>query len=207
MIGNIAGSPRTTLAGATGVLFSVVGSQLVPALALYFGAQPGIIWQLLGMALGAIPGAFMTDLAKKVAAAIDPPKVALLLLVGGSLLFAAPARAQEVQPGGVLPSAGVCNGKGTVCLQPAVTVVPILIDFKSGNVSRNIGFGFGYGVIFPRVFNSASFTPGVDFLGGVQTGGGWIAALMPRLGVLRIGPVVSHLPGVTYAGLGVGTGM
>lgn len=130
----------------------------------------------------------------------------LLAVVSFGLSFAAMARADDVQPGGILPSAGVCNGKGTVCLQPAVTVVPILIDFRSGNVSHDIGFGFGYGIVFPKVLGP-NFTPGVDFLGGVQTGGGWLAAVMPRLGAIRLGPVLSHQPNATYAGLGVGTGM
>lgn len=131
-----------------------------------------------------------------------PP--ALLVLLLGGLLFAAPARAAE--PGGLLPFAGVCNIPGTVCVQPAVTVVPTLIDFRSFNISRNVGFAAGYAVVFPkRLFGKLDL--GIDFLGGVQTGGGWIAAALPRFGALRLGPVVSHKPGVTYAGLGIGAGL
>ncbi len=144
------------------------------------------------------------------------PPVAPAVLLAFALGFALPARAQTAtfdgaafsadQPGGLLPQAGACFKNGGICIQPALTVVPILIDFKSGDVSRNIAFGFGYGIVFPRALTS-SLVPGVDFLGGTKTGGGWIAAVMPRLGALRIGPVVSHNPGVTYAGLGIGTGM
>ncbi len=135
-----------------------------------------------------------------------PSVTPFVLLAAGSLLLAAPAHAQEAQPGGLLPSAGACTASGSACLQPAVTVVPYLIDFRSGNVSRDIAFGVGYAIVFPKklVFG---MMPGADFLGGTKTGGGWIAAIMPRLGAFRVGPVVSHNPGVTYAGLGVGAGL
>lgn len=141
---------------------------------------------------------------KKLAEKVVPP--AMLALIIGSLLFAAPARAQEAQPGGVLPQAGACFKDGGVCLQPAVTVIPIVIDFRSGNVSRNVAFGFGYAITFPKALTPA-LVPGADFLGGTQTGGGWNAAFMLRLGAIRLGPVIQHEPGVTYGGLGVGTGV
>jgi hypothetical protein len=154
-------------------------------------------------------------------AALTVPKKtgapAALILIAGSLLLASPARAQTTatfdgtafssdQPGGLLPQAGVCFNSGKECLQPAVTVLPYVIDFRSGNVAQNIGFGFGYALVFPKAL-APSLIPGIEILGGTQTGGGWNAALLPRLGALRCGVVVTHKPGVTYAGLGFGVGI
>lgn len=135
-----------------------------------------------------------------------PPSITpLVLLAAGSLLLAAPARAQDAQPSGLLPQAGTCSKSGSACLQPVLTVLPIVIDFKSGNVSRDVAFGFGYGLVFPKT-SVLGLAPGVDLLGGTKTSGGWIAAVLPKLGAFRLGPVVTHAPGATYAGLGFGVG-
>lgn len=75
-ISNILGHPRTTIAGALGVLVGGLMSQVLPALANYFGAQPGPIWPIVGLLLGCIPAMFMRDQAKWDPAAGDRRTVA-----------------------------------------------------------------------------------------------------------------------------------
>jgi hypothetical protein len=132
-----------------------------------------------------------------------PP--ALLALLAAGLLLAAPARADDVVPPGLLPQAGTCSAKGMLCVSPAVAVIPYVIDFRSGNIDKDVAFGLGYGLTFPKAF-SPNFIPGADFLFGSKTSGGWIAAVMGRIGPFRLGLNVKHNPGTTYAGLGFGAG-
>ena len=207
---NVLGSPRTTLGGLYTILLNSLIQSVIPQVAAYFGTQPGLLWTVLGGLLALLPAALMADTKKPgvtgspaVGGSITP----LVLLAAGGLLLAAPARADEpLQPGGLLPQAGTCFHNSDACVQPAATVIPYVVDFRSGNVAQNIGFGVGYALVFPKAL-SPSFTPGVEVLAGTQTGGGWNAAIMPRLGTIRIGVVVTHKPGVTYGGLGVGLGI
>lgn len=56
ILSNVFTSPRTTLAGLLSVTFAAVLSAVVPALVQYLGAQPGVGWKLVGLALGALLG-------------------------------------------------------------------------------------------------------------------------------------------------------
>ncbi len=64
VLGNVFGSPRTTLAGVYGILLAALGSSIIPQLAAYLGAQPSIGWQLLGVALGSLGPALLRDAPK-----------------------------------------------------------------------------------------------------------------------------------------------
>lgn len=56
LLGNVFTSPRTTLAGLLSVTLAAVLASVIPAVVTYLGAQPGVGWKLVGLALGALLG-------------------------------------------------------------------------------------------------------------------------------------------------------
>lgn len=200
---------KNRLFGAGHIIFTAIGAAagFLVSLGQYLALIPPEYrsnkWYGVAAALVAL-GAAIKMPSKGDPAAL-PPKALLALLVGGALLAAAPARADDPVPPGLIPSAGICNTKGSVCVSPAFAVVPYAIDLRSGNVSRDIAFAFGYGVTFPEAL-TPTLIPGVDLLGGLQTGGGWMAGLLPRVGPVRVGILLTHKPGATYAQFGLGGG-
>lgn len=61
LLEQVFGHPRTTLAGVLGVVISGAAAHIVPQVIAYIGLQPGIGWQLVALALGAVPGLLMKD--------------------------------------------------------------------------------------------------------------------------------------------------
>jgi hypothetical protein len=64
MLSNIFTSPRTTFAGILSVVLGALGATVLPQVVAYLGTQPGVGWQLVGLALGALGGALMKDVKK-----------------------------------------------------------------------------------------------------------------------------------------------
>lgn len=63
-LSNIFTDPRTTLAGLLATVVGAVGSYVVPQVVAYLGARPGVGWQLVGLALGALAAGLMKDVKK-----------------------------------------------------------------------------------------------------------------------------------------------
>lgn len=73
MLKNIFSSPKTTLAGVLAIVVGALGQVIVPQVVVFLGMQPGMGWQLLGLALGAVVPFLMKDAAPKDPAALPPP--------------------------------------------------------------------------------------------------------------------------------------
>ena len=135
-------------------------------------------------------------------------RTAVLIIVVAGLSVGTSARADDVQPPpGFLPQIAICNAGNTVCLAPAVAIVPYTIDLGTGNIGPAVLFQGGQGITF--VGGKVSY--GADALFGTSTSGGWNAALMGKVGPtgapsFHLGPVIVHTPGDTRFTIGIGAG-
>jgi hypothetical protein len=204
MTSNIIGSPRTTLAGLLAVVVGGLGATFVPDLAAYLGAQPGVLWKLLGAALGLVGPALMADLKKKAdelspkappAAGFSIPSVLALVAILCSLAaFAAPRRA-HAQDLGTVDSPLVLRLNTDWTLRPNVTVGPLVgyfwdVDSGKGAWKTNVSIGGLY--VFDwreKVCVGAGATISVGsskadtVLGGVAMVGGPVIRLMEGTGL------------------------
>lgn len=125
MISNVLGSPRTTSAGLLAIIVGAAGERIVPAVVEYLGHQPGILWQLLGMAIGLIVPALMVDVKAKLDAAARPQPpaaggfapLAVLLVLVALCLAGCSVLSRTTGSTGDLDL-----GKGVVC---SVTLSPV----------------------------------------------------------------------------------
>lgn len=183
MVQNVFNHPRTTLAAALSVALGAIMSQVVPALAAYFGAQPGVGWQLLGLVLGALPGAFMTDGKKAVPTDGKAPAAVLLPFVVTSMLIGATARADDVTPPpppapapapavSGIPQLTFClDAAQQHCFRPYMSINGVAYDLTNKEVMRS--FQIGAGEEFTIIKDKLGIAVGPVASAGDNFGGGF----------------------------------
>lgn len=152
MIGNVFGSPRTTFAGAAALVVGLVGSQLLPALVTYLGAQPNLGWKVAGYALGMIPPAFMTDLQAKLAKIAAGGAILLALSLPAGALADSPAPLSVPAFGG----AWATSSLGVVSVGPSASAIVNTFDPATGRLESGryqLGAGYGVGVFSDRWYS------------------------------------------------------
>lgn len=146
-------SYRSTLIG----ILCAAGIAVIDSTTTYLQSLPkgtGTVLATLAVVLGA---AVKKKLAERV---IMPAALALLV---GSVLFAAPARADAPVPS----QYGGCNKAGTFCYGPALSLSLVGLDLRSGKFTAGIIPGAGYGMTF---FADKPYQLGVGGYAAIQSG-------------------------------------